>query len=152
MSTSPRRQNILLVESEEEEVFTFKNAVRAAKIDQLIFRVKSGEDAIAYLSNKGKYASKRDLPLPSLILLDLKLPGISGFEVIQWIRGQPTLSLLRVVVLTAYQRKADIDKAYDLGANSYVVKRTRFEDLVYILKTLHLYWLGLNIPPEVSAG
>src|SRR5687767_9470314 len=122
MSVSSRRQNILLIENEEEEILSFKNAVRAAKIDQLIFRVKNGEDAIAYLSGKGKYASKKDLPLPSLVLLDLDLPGMSGFEVIKSIRDQPTLRLLRVVVLTSYQRKADVDRAYDLGANSYVIK------------------------------
>src|SRR5438132_7755131 len=141
MTTLHRRQNILLVENDEEDILLVKNAVKAAKIDQIVFRVRSGEDAVAYLSGQGKYASKKDLPLPSLILLDLNLPGMSGFELIKWIRGQSDLALIRIVVFTAYQRISDINEAYDLGANSYILKRRRFEDLVYIIRTLHQYWL-----------
>ncbi|HUU42111.1 MAG TPA: response regulator [Desulfatiglandales bacterium] len=88
--------------------------------------------------------------MPILVLLDLKLPRKSGHEVLEWIHQQPTLKRLTVVVLTSSQQSSDINKAYDLGANSYLVKPVSFYALVDMVKSLDFYWFILNEKPIVE--
>ena len=108
------------------------------------------DEAINYLSGLGKYSLRDEFPLPDLLLLDLKMPGADGFEVLRWVRRQPGLRNLRVVVLTASNEIRDVQKAYQLGANSFMVKPTDFEDTTQMAKTLADYWLGLSWAPETS--
>jgi CheY-like chemotaxis protein len=103
----------------------------------------SGEAALEYLSGKGAYADRSNYPVPSLLFLDLRLPGLSGFEVLTWIRQQSSLSRLQVVVLTASSKTLDVYRAYELGANSYMVKPIRPEDLVGLAQRLNLPWRDL---------
>ena len=110
--------------------------------------VRDGEETIAYLSGEGKYSNRAEYPLPDLLLLDLKMPRIDGFEVLKWIREQPGLSALRVVVLTSSEDIRDVNVAYRLGANSFMVKPMDFEDVVHMSKFLSNYWLRLSKAPE----
>ena len=96
------------------------------------------------------YGDRGRYPLPALMLLDLKLPGMSGFEVLLWLRQQPGLKRLPVVVLTSSKENTDINRAYELGANSYLVKPASFDALVNIIERLNHYWLVLNERPEVT--
>ena len=111
--------------------------------------VRDGDQAVAYLEGKGDYADRKQHPLPVVVLLDLKLPRRSGLEVLEWMRAQPDLRRIPVVVLTSSRESVDVNKAYDLGANSYLVKPVTFNDLVELITTLDLYWLILNERPDV---
>jgi CheY-like chemotaxis protein len=104
--------------------------------------VDGGDKAIAYLSGVAPYNDRLAHPLPFVLLLDFKLPGKDGFEVLDWVRRQPTLKRLVTIMLTSSNRGADADRAYDLGANYYLTKPGLFADLVKSMKCLHV-WLRL---------
>ena len=110
--------------------------------------MRDGEQAIDYLSGRGAYANRERNPLPYLLLLDLKMPGTDGFEVLQWIRGEPELRRLLVVVLTSSNLQADVDRAYELGANSYLVKPVEFDEMVNMLQRFEAYWTEMNRRPS----
>jgi CheY-like chemotaxis protein len=138
---------ILLVEDDHNDVLLIKRAFQKVNIANPIIVVNDGEQAISYLAGREPYVERA---LPMLVLLDLKLPRKSGHEVLEWLRQQSTLRRLPVVVLTASSESSDVNRAYDLGANSYLVKPVTFDSLVQMVKTLNLYWLILNKRADVS--
>ncbi len=144
-----KRYTLMVVEDDTGEVMLIQRAFEKARVVSPIQIIGDGDEAIAYLSGQGKYADRQIYPLPSLMILDLKLPRRSGFEVLQWLRAQPGLKRLPVVVLTASALNSDINRAYDLGANSYLVKPVRLEELKSMVELVYLYWLGFNYKPEV---
>lgn len=139
---------ILLVEDDHNDVLLIKRAFQKVNIANPIIVVNDGEQAISYLAGREPYV---DRALPMLVLLDLKLPRKTGHEVLEWLREQSTLKRLPVVVLTASSESSDINRAYDLGANSYLVKPVTFDSLVQMVKTLNLYWLILNKSADVNS-
>lgn len=145
MSGNPA--NILLVEDDDNDVFLIQRAFGRLNLPHSLHIVTNGEEAINYLDNKTQYKKQIDSSFPSLILLDLKLPRKSGLEVLAWIRQQPQLRRLLVVVLTASKETPDINRAYDIGANSYLVKPVNFHDFLEMIRTLDLYWLMFNEKP-----
>jgi CheY-like chemotaxis protein len=140
----------LLVEDSDNDAILIRRAFHKGNIVNPLQVVSSGDQAIAYLSGEGAFSNRAEYPLPDLVLLDLKLPGIDGFEVLRWIREQPTLKALRVVVLTSSDRIQDVNLAYQLGANSFLVKPVDFERFVEISQALKGYWIWLSKAPEVS--
>ncbi|HMJ66739.1 MAG TPA: response regulator [Candidatus Binatia bacterium] len=140
---------ILIAEDNENDIFMLRRAFTQLEIDSPILIVSDGEQAISYLHGDGKYSSRAEYPLPDLLLLDLKMPRTNGFEVLQWIRGNPSLASLRVVVLTTSEQIRDINRAYQLGANSFLVKPVHFDDFRNTLKAIYDYWL-LNKVPQIS--
>ena len=141
--------NILLVEDDPNDIILIKRAFLKAGSVNPVRVVEDGDAAVAYLAGENSYADRERYPMPALVLLDLKLPRRSGFEVLKWLRQQPGLKRLPVIILTASEKTKDINRAYDLGANSYLVKPVSFDDLLSIVKTLGLWWLLLNEKPEV---
>ena len=141
---------ILLAEDREDEVMLIRRSFAKANFLNPLFVVSNGEEAIAYLQGEGKYANRDEYPLPSLLLLDLKMPRKDGFEVLHWIRKQPTLSALRIVVLTASDEIRDVNRAYEMGANSFLVKPVDFVHFVEVTKALKGYWIWLSQEPEIS--
>ncbi|MDX2243865.1 MAG: response regulator [Leptolyngbyaceae cyanobacterium bins.302] len=141
---------ILLVEDSTNDVLLIRRAFRKATITAPLHTVSNGDEAVAYLSGAAPYNDRAQHPLPVLILLDLKLPRRSGAEVLQWLRQQPILKRIPVVVLTASREYIDINRVYDLGANAYMVKPVMFDDLVQIVGTLNLHWLILNEKPQLG--
>ena len=141
---------ILLIEDTRDDVLLIQRAFRKAGLNVRVHVVNDGEAAVDYLAGKGAYADREQHPLPVLVLLDLKLPRRSGFEVLTWIREQPLLKRLSVVMLTSSDQMPDVNRAYDLGASSYLVKPVEFDALLEMVKTLDLYWLLLNRKPEIS--
>ena len=139
---------ILLVEDDEADILLLRRAFRNAHIVNPLIEVRDGQAAIQYLSGEGDYADRARYPIPFLTLLDLRLPKLSGFEVIAWMRDQPELANLIVVVLTASDHVPDVTKARDLGANSYLVKPGNFEELVQMVKRIKGRWLLLDRLPE----
>jgi len=144
------RTTILLAEDDENDVMLIKRAFSKSHVVNPIACVKNGEEAVAYLSGEGEYADRLRHPLPFMLLLDLKLPRLSGHEVLSWLRAQQGLKRLPVVVLTSSREPSDINRAYELGANSYLVKPVVFEEFSTLLKQLQVYWLMLSEHPELQ--
>ncbi len=143
-------QTILLVEDSEDDVFLMKRALKEANILNPLQIAVHGQHAIDYLAGTGKYADRVQHPLPSLIFLDLKLPFKHGFEVLQWIREQPGLAAILVIVLTSSSEERDIQQAYRLGARSFLVKPPTPEMLVELMLSLKNYWVKFNEYPAMD--
>ena len=141
---------ILLAEDNSTDALMVRRAFTKARLQGTLDVVDDGDKAVAYLSGQGEFADRARHPLPALLLLDLKLPRRSGLEVLAWLRQQPGLRRLPVVVLTSSEESADINRAYEEGANSYLVKPVDFDALLEMVKGLGLYWLVLNESPEVG--
>jgi len=135
---------ILLVEDNEDDVFLMRRALKAAQISNPLQIVEDGKQAIDYLSGCGPYADRAQFPFPALVFLDLKLPIKGGLEVLDWIRKQPELDNLVVLVLTSSNEPSDLKRAYTLGANSYLVKPPTADQLLDLAKAFKWYWLEFN--------
>jgi CheY-like chemotaxis protein len=144
-------QPILLVEDDENDVMLLQRAFRRSSIVNPLQIVRHGDDAVAYLEGTGEFADRQAHPLPVLVLLDLKLPRRTGLEVLQWVKERSGLKKIPIVVLTSSKNDDDVNRAYDLGANSYLVKPVSFETLIELVKSLETYWLVLNERPSVTA-
>jgi CheY-like chemotaxis protein len=145
-----RQPIILLAEDSEADVLLLERAFAHLGIDVLVHSVPDGAEAIAYLNGDGRYARREEFPLPDLLLLDLKMPLANGFEVIQWVRAQPRLAALRIVVLTTSDQERDIDRAHRVGANSFLVKPISFDDFKVLVRKLCEYWLQVSETPHTS--
>ncbi len=132
--TNPLQLPILIAEDEDDEAFLLERALKKAAITNPIRRVKNGEQAIEYLAGIGDFADRGLNPLPFVVLLDLNMPKKSGFEVLAWIRAQPSLGALAVDVLSGSCREEDIEKALRLGANLYLKKPITLLDLDQLLQ------------------
>lgn len=141
---------ILLVEDQKDDVILIRRAFRQLGITNSIYAVDDGEQAVEYLSGTGKFANRAEYPLPGLVLLDLKLPRQDGLEVLKWIREQPSLRALRVIVLTSSKLREDVNRAYQLGANSFMIKPSDFKRFMSDLEALARYWLLSTEAPDVS--
>ena len=139
---------ILMVEDDPNDVLLIQRAFQKAGVDTPLRTARDGTEALAYLTGAGEYHDRDAHPFPVLVLLDLKLPGGSGFEVISAIRARPELRRLPVVVLTSSRQIEDVNQAYDVGASSYLVKPVAFEALHRLLATFGHYWLNFNTPPS----
>ena len=138
---------ILLVEDDANDILFVQRAFRQANLTNALHIVKDGDQAIDYLIGNNEYANRDLYPIPVLILLDLKLPRLSGLEVLEWIKKHPTLRRIPVVVLTSSKENIDVNRAYDIGANSYLVKPVKFETLTQMIEIIDAYWLKLNQYP-----
>jgi len=139
---------ILLAEDNDDHVLLIRHAFKQANLINPLQVVRDGDEVVAYLKGVGKYANRDEYPLPSLILLDLKMPRKDGFEVLEWVRRQPGLSTLRIVVLTSSDEMKDVNRAYALGANSFLVKPVDFCDFVQLSQAIKGYWLWMSRAPE----
>jgi len=146
----PENTVILLAEDREDDVFLIRKSLVRAGVHYPVHAVNDGEQAIAYLHGDGVYSNREEYPLPDLFLLDLKLPRKDGFEVLQWVRRQPSLHTLRVVVLTSSEEIRDVNMAYSLGANSFLVKPLDFQNYRELGRFLTHYWLRLDRAPITS--
>ncbi len=142
MSETP---DVVLVEDNPDDADLIVHAFRKTHVANRVEVISDGESAIRRL---GERALAGDGQIPALVLLDLKLPRRSGFEVLEWMRGDDRAKLWPVVVLTSSNQNGDIRRAYELGANSYLVKPVASEALLDLIRTLNRYWIVLNRPAE----
>ncbi len=141
--------HILLVEDNRMDVELTLDAFHEAKLLNTIHVASDGTEALDYLFGRGKFADRNAFPLPNLVLLDLKLPGVDGFEVLRQIKSTPILKRLPVVILTSSKEEGDRALSYDQGANSYLVKPVSFDGFLGVVRQIDGYWLSLNVaPPE----
>ena len=141
-------KTILLVEDNQDDVALTLRAFGKHKIKNNVIVVEDGEEALDYLFCKGKYKERNPDDFPSVVLLDLKLPKINGFEVLKAIRENESTKYLPVTILTSSKEEQDILNGYSLGANSYIRKPVDFEKFVEAVITFGLYWLLINQPPS----
>ncbi|MCU0541369.1 MAG: response regulator [Oscillatoriaceae cyanobacterium Prado104] len=141
---------ILLVEDNPVDILLMQRAFRnGALADTALQIVRDGDAAVFYLNGDGEYSDRARYPLPAIILLDLKLPRRSGHEVLGWLKKQPDLKRLPVVILTTSWQPLDVGRAYDLGVNSYLVKPFGFAALLEMMNCFKDYWLDRTELPEV---
>ena len=139
--------HILLVEDNQMDVELTLDAFREARLSNSIHVTRNGQEALDYLFGRGKYAESERHPLPDLVLLDLKMPGIDGFEVLRQIKNTTGLKRLPVIILTSSKEEGDRAMSYDNGANSYLVKPVSFEGFLDVVRSIGDYWLSLNMGP-----
>jgi CheY-like chemotaxis protein len=137
-------KGILQVEDDENDVFLFRRVFDKAGISSPLHVVTDGQMAIDYLSGKDQFGDSQKYPLPCLVLTDLNLPKKTGLEVLQWIRHQPYLKKLVVVMFSSSALPQDVDLAYELGANAYIQKSADPDQLKEIAHLLKRWWLGYN--------
>ena len=146
----PHQSLILLVEDSDDNVFLLRYAFQKAGILNPVQVVATGEDAIAYLGGTGPYCDCTQFPLPSMVLLDLKLPGMDGLDVLRWIRQQSGLRALRVAMLTSSDFGQEINAAYEIGANVFLTKPVDLEKLIEMMRVFRAHWLEFAQAPTSS--
>ena len=142
-------QTFLYVEDTESDVFLMRTAIAQGGLAIALKSVADGEEAVRYLNGEGPFSDRRIYPIPTTMLLDLNLPRKSGFQVLEWLRQQPHLKRMIVIVFTASARQEDTDKSHELGANAVLVKPTTLADLVQLLDQLFA-WLELTRKPRIK--
>lgn len=140
---------ILLVEDNPDDVEITKRALEEGKVRNTLYVVRDGQEALDFLYHQGEYVDESKAPRPGLILLDIRLPKIDGIEVLGRLKSDPNFRKIPIIMLTVSDNDEDINKCYDLGANSYIVKPVEFDKFVQAMKSLYLYWTITNtLPPE----
>lgn len=145
----PQGAAILVAEDNEDDRFLLTEALRAAGVVQPVRFVADGGQAVAYLSGKGDYADRTRFPMPALVILDYKMPFMNGIEVLKWIRSS-SLKRLPVVILSASSLPGDVNSAYDLHVNAYLMKPSSLDALAALVRALSAFWLDLNEYPHAS--
>ena len=139
---------VLYAEDDENDTFLMERAFKRVGVTNPLRIVLDGKLAVEYLSGTGPYSNRQEHPFPCLVLLDLNMPGISGFDVLKWLRTQPATSILPVLVLTSSNLESDIHRAYRLGANGYLIKPGNHSELLDMVKGIKDYWLTQNRTPR----
>jgi CheY-like chemotaxis protein len=137
---------ILVAEDDPNDALLIKRAFTKCGIPNPVFIVSDGEEAIAYLSGVGKYSDRLEYPVPDFFITDLKMPRKTGFDVLEWLRGNENYALLPAIVLSSSKQPEDIRRAYTLNANSYFTKPADFAHLQELLKKIYDYWLSCERP------
>lgn len=148
---NPYNSGLLLVEDNPNDILLFQRALRKAKLDIPLNIVQDGEQAVDYLAGQSRYTNRRKYPLPALILMDIRLPRKSGLEVLAWLKSQPILCRIPVIVFTSSEEIVDVNQAYDSGANSYLTKPVSFEALEDIVSSVKEYWIEKNRYPLTAS-
>lgn len=143
------KYTILLVEDDENDATLVQLAFKKNDIPNPIQWVKDGSEAVAYLDGEGAYADRNLYPFPEVLLVDLKMPRMSGLELLAWIRDHPEFRVIPTIIMTASKLDADIEKAYSLGANTYMVKPPSLDQLAKMVKVTHEYW-SLSVKPKTK--
>jgi CheY-like chemotaxis protein len=131
---------ILVVEDNDDDAFLLMRAFQKSGIVNPILRVKDGLEAIAYLEGSGDYGDREKYPFPSLLFVDLKMPRLSGFELLAWVREHPEFRRIPTIIMSASHQDSDVNRAYELGASTYFVKPSSMDELTRLVRSIHAYW------------
>lgn len=138
---------MLIMEDDENDVLLLKRAFKKLNFEYPMYRVRDGEEGIDYLRGQGRFSNREEFPYPSVILMDLKMPKKSGFEVLKWIKEHPFCKMTPVIVFSSSAQDDDIKRAYELGAGSYFLKPHDFTELLELLTLFRHYWSKAKKPP-----
>jgi CheY-like chemotaxis protein len=141
--------NVLVAEDNEADLALLREAVRRNSMDVRLREVSEGPEVIRYLCGDGPFADRHAFPMPDVLLLDLKMPKLSGFDVLHWLREHPECSRLPAIIISGSGLEKDIEKAYALGANTYFEKPSDFADFTSLLELLVQYWARSKRPHHV---
>lgn len=141
---------ILIVDDDENDIFFAKRAFTEINVHCTFHVLKNGQEAVDYLSGHGPYADRAKFPLPMMILMDLKMPIMDGFQVLEWLRKRPGIKVIPTLVFSSSDVPSDITRAYELGANSFMTKSVTYDGLLLKLQTLSQYWLEHCKHPNVG--
>jgi CheY-like chemotaxis protein len=144
------RPTLLVVEDNDDDIFFIERIFRQLEARCDLKFVHDGLEALEYLAGKGNYADRSKFPLPTIILMDLKMPRMNGFEVLEWMQKQPEIKLIPTIVVTSSTLQEDVTRAYRLGANAVMNKPVDKDSLLQMLKTFHIYWTDYVEMPEVK--
>jgi CheY-like chemotaxis protein len=142
---------VLVAEDDPNDVFLLRRAFQKAGVFNSVVIAHNGQEAIDYLRGHGPYRNRSNHPFPSLMLLDLKMPLVDGFDVLAWLNSHPLDRQLPIVVLSSSNQEKDIQRAQQMGAHEYRVKPQQFEDLVEIVKEVRSRWLGPDLKNKSAA-
>ena len=131
---------ILIVDDDENDIFFAKRAFTEINVHCTFQILKNGQETVDYLAGHGEYANREKFPLPMMILMDLKMPIMDGFQVLAWLRGRPGIKVIPTIVFSSSDLPTDITRAYELGANSFISKPVSFDSLVEVMKVIRRYW------------
>ena len=131
---------MLLFEDDDNDAFLLQRALKKAGIENPVHRVRDGQEGIEYLLGAGQYANRSRYPFPRVVLLDLKMPRKGGLEVLEWMKTHPEYKVIPTIIFTASREQQDIATSYGLGANCFVAKPSKFEDLEHLVRILHEFW------------
>jgi CheY-like chemotaxis protein len=152
MNSASRTFTVLLVEDDLNDIFIVKRAFKMAHVQNPLQVVTDGVEAIAYLKGEGKYADRKTHPWPKLIVMDIKMPRLSGFEVLESVKQSPTLRRIPIVIVSSSDNPNDINRAYELGANAYMVKPMDYRAVQHLFESITQYW-GLECAkPEMEVS
>jgi two-component system response regulator len=139
--------SVLLVEDNPDDQELALRALRRNNISDRVQVADDGQEALDFLLAQGPWSHREHAPLPSFVLLDLKIPKLDGFEVLRQLRAHQRTRLLPVVVLSSSKDESDLARAYQAGANSYLCKPVDFTQFIETVRQMAIYWMGLNLPP-----
>jgi len=137
---------MLIAEDNSDDLELTRVALRRAKVNTPVHFVSDGAQVVAYLKGEAPFSDRSAFPLPRLLVLDIKMPYLSGFEVLEWLRAHEEYSFLPTTMLSSSRLESDIEKAYALGANAYVTKPGQFNELVAVLQKLYGFWRMCEVP------
>ena len=140
--------NILLVDDNETDVKITLRAFSKAKAKMNIYIAGDGQEALDFIYHKGKYQEKKNFPRPDLILLDIKMPKLDGFEVLKNLKGDPQYNFIPIIILTSSKNEEDVIKSYKNGAASFIPKPINYEDFVKVVDGFNFYWFSINKLPN----
>ena len=144
---SPLHHHILHAEDDPNDALLIQMSFRKAGATAPITVMEDGARVIDYLKGEGEFANRQRHPLPTVALLDIKIPRYSGLEVLEWIRSQSRFAALPVIIFSSSRNLADIRRAYELGVNAYIVKAVEYDELQATVKALHSFWIQKNVLP-----
>ena len=138
---------MLLVEDDDNDIFLVRKATESGGKGHAVYAVHDWLEAIDYLKGAGSFADRNKFPVPNVVLTDLKMPKMNGFEFLEWLRANSHFSVIPIIVYSSSRIDVDVRRAYQLGANSYIAKPTNLAAMVDILGTIYSYWSHCECPP-----
>lgn len=144
-----KKISVLIAEDEENDVFLYERGFQKIGIDNYRI-VRDGEQAIEYLRGRGQFSDRERFPFPNWLMLDLKMPRVDGFQVLQWIKDNPSCKVVPTVIFSSSRQPGDVARCYDYGVNAFFVKPVRMEEMVKTLALIENFW-NVAERPAVSA-
>lgn len=135
-----------MADDSEEDLFFVHRALDQSGVGSFFHGVKDGQEAVDYLAGEGAFANRQEFPFPNVLLVDLKMPGMSGFEVLEWLRSHPACKVIPTIIFSSSSMDSDIHRAYVLGANAYMVKPATSGELVDLIQLLYQFWSRCHTP------